>query len=472
MIIVERSVAERHGITVGSVMGPEEIVRGIIEGLGADEPVVAAFRGAWRLDPKILERIAREGLNPYLYMPVDHAELSLAQGRVSLDTLLLAKHETLAGGAAPKANVRVSSRKPVRRRDLLGLRITRIYEYHPGPVLLDPEACARLASCTRCVEACPHNALKGKPPRLDTRSCTGCAACASACPLRVLSPPSATPSSLARGLQLLRRDYGGPAVLVAVCRGTLPQLPERLDPLEGGALPVFLPVECPGWLTPFHAVEAGLHGFHTAILCSGEALERCSGELPLRAMEDLPSTVFLGLHTSLESLAGSIRSVEPIPRARTGPSLLLSLSGGRMLRAPLAGIVRVDREKCILCNACSRACPEGALRLVSDSSGTRLVFRHDSCTGCTLCEEACPVGAIRVEHALDRGIAGRPVVLAEDEVARCRRCGRPIGSKRKIVELEEKLRRAGLPEEVVERVWLCDTCKAESLLGRGRLKSR
>ena len=472
MIIVERSVAEKRGVTVGRVLGPEELVRGILDALGRGEPVVAAFRGAWALHARIRERIVGEGLNPYLYAPVDDSELAVASRHASSDALLAAKHEMVASGAAPRAHVRVSTRKPVRRRDLLRLRLTRIYEYHPGPVLLDPGACASLASCTRCLEACPAGALRGKPPRLDTGSCTGCALCTHQCPLRVLSPPGVTPGSLSRGLRLLREGYEGPGIVVAACSGSLPRLPPLDVSRWHGVLPVVVPVECPGWLTPFHAVEAALLGFHSAVLCDRGALEECPAGNGLDAMRELAGTVFLGLHTSMDSLERAAQRLPPLPNAGSAPRLLLSLGASGGLAAPLAGVVRVDGEKCILCNACSRACPEGALRLVSDVGGTRLLFRHDSCTGCTLCVDACPTGAIRVEHAVDPGMAGEWAVLAGDEVARCRRCGAPLGSKSKIARLERALRSAGLPEEVVERVWLCEKCKAESLLGRGRLKSR
>ena len=56
----------------------------------------------------------------------------------------------------------------------------------------------------------------------------------------------------------------------------------------------------------------------------------------------------------------------------------------------------LDKEQCIACGACTRACPHGCIDVVGsrDAEGKRVVdkFEWDSgrCIFCGLCVEACP----------------------------------------------------------------------------------
>jgi len=74
------------------------------------------------------------------------------------------------------------------------------------------------------------------------------------------------------------------------------------------------------------------------------------------------------------------------------------------------GIAVIDRDKCIGCGACSKACPNALIEIVPDK--TRVVVGCSSvdtgkatgkictigCIGCKLCEKECKFDAIHVEN--------------------------------------------------------------------------
>ncbi len=52
--------------------------------------------------------------------------------------------------------------------------------------------------------------------------------------------------------------------------------------------------------------------------------------------------------------------------------------------------VRIDRDKCMYCGACTSVCPFLALELRE----TYVHVHEDKCKECGICVKACPVGAI------------------------------------------------------------------------------
>ena len=93
------------------------------------------------------------------------------------------------------------------------------------------------------------------------------------------------------------------------------------------------------------------------------------------------------------------------------------------------GRVQVDRQKCTMCLACVGACPEGALIDAKDKPQLRFIERN--CVQCGLCEKTCPEDAISLAaRLLLRAEATQPVVLNEDQVFACVRCGKPFANQR------------------------------------------
>ena len=58
-------------------------------------------------------------------------------------------------------------------------------------------------------------------------------------------------------------------------------------------------------------------------------------------------------------------------------------------------IVKIDRDKCNGCGACTAACQEGAIRMIG---GKAAVVREDYCDGLGNCLPHCPTGAISIEE--------------------------------------------------------------------------
>jgi len=159
-----------------------------------------------------------------------------------------------------------------------------------------------------------------------------------------------------------------------------------------------------------------------------------------------------------------------------------------LARAPEAGVVRdiaaklgvedtrvrmQKGEMCILCGLCARVCAEviGANALTfrgrggRKDIGTAFVEASESCIGCGACEAVCPTGAVRIE---DRGLKRTLVRWStEHEFVPCRVCGKPVGTRRQIEMLREKIR---IEEDIFVT---CPDCKrqryAEQIVAEGHM---
>lgn len=59
------------------------------------------------------------------------------------------------------------------------------------------------------------------------------------------------------------------------------------------------------------------------------------------------------------------------------------------------GSLLFDRELCVSCGLCWRACPAAAIEPVKDDRGLRPKFYIGRCVFCYLCVEICPRKAIK-----------------------------------------------------------------------------
>lgn len=55
----------------------------------------------------------------------------------------------------------------------------------------------------------------------------------------------------------------------------------------------------------------------------------------------------------------------------------------------------VDRNICVACGACVKACPRNALSVYR---GCYAVVEEEKCVGCGLCGKTCPAGCIAAEE--------------------------------------------------------------------------
>lgn len=129
------------------------------------------------------------------------------------------------------------------------------------------------------------------------------------------------------------------------------------------------------------------------------------------------------------------------------------------------GKVSLDATKCTGCTLCTQECPTGALSASSgeESNTFRLLFKHGTCVACKLCVEICPEKCLQVERLLEPDKLDGQSVLFEDEIARCSRCGGPIGNRKMIDILRARTAASGHP--IMDQFELCPGCKTQTQFG-------
>jgi ferredoxin len=103
------------------------------------------------------------------------------------------------------------------------------------------------------------------------------------------------------------------------------------------------------------------------------------------------------------------------------------------------GIVttKTGDRTCTLCGACQDSCPTGAITLQEGGGLSKLLFDHGGCIACEACVKVCPEQVLGTERALDFPRLVERIILAEDRMALCRRCGKeiaPLAMTRKILD--------------------------------------
>lgn len=275
---------------------------------------------------------------------------------------------------------------------------------------VDAERCvhARLevASCRRCVSACPTSAwtLDDEQLGIDPQLCDGCGLCVAACPEGALS----------HGLEPELRRWGGQSTAFASC--------ERADssPL-GASVPC---VHAYGLAQLARLYRGGVRRFFVCIGDCGEcprgAGERLSTRLSelnrLLSQRGLPSLVARSLTVSqwyslfpgsnsasvgadlnrrgfMRSALAAVSDKDLLSFRQEwrapGESLPLANRTGYVFHAP-----EIDIERCNGCDACARSCAHGVLTL--SPSADAYVIEPDACTGCAMCTDVCDQDAIKI----------------------------------------------------------------------------
>lgn len=293
----------------------------------------------------------------------------------------------------------------------------------------DPERCvhslAEVASCRRCVDACPLNAwaLDDDALGIDTARCDGCGLCVAHCPEGALSlAPLSTEAAVGRMHAIL------------VC--------SRASPDPGGwALPC---VNAVGFRLLRDLYRDGLRRLTLQTgTCRGCPRDDAQGlvqrvETLNRILQQrgLPAIEITSRDDAFPS--GGDRSGAIVPQ-REGLSrrgfLQRMIGGDATQKADLPEVSptqawlpapspdqpalytpRIDVRRCNGCDACARTCPHGALALSPTRDAYLIVA--DACTGCSLCADVCNRHAIRVDECGAVGASRVPLSRRN-----CRACG-------------------------------------------------
>ena len=298
---------------------------------------------------------------------------------------------------------------------------------------IDANACVLsrtpLASCTNCIDICPHDAwvMTDESLGLDMQTCTGCGMCRGACPEQAID----LPFKPARR-QTSRSGY----TLYIACAPAFSTTSSNVE--TEGVVP------CLHAISSRDIVAWAQQGLERVIATRADCAE-CINGLGSRdpfaeALHDANTLRCSRGQVEVESLMHEPETWRKTLWENNKAADLPDQRKRRLLRAftrtadaareakpdfPPGALffatVTIDAEKCTGCDACVRICPHRAIRLERGAVGLVYEFDPASCTRCGLCRDLCEDDAVTL-HSLAAFTQSR-LVLHSDQ---CRKCGAPF----------------------------------------------
>jgi ferredoxin len=125
------------------------------------------------------------------------------------------------------------------------------------------------------------------------------------------------------------------------------------------------------------------------------------------------------------------------------------------------GRIRVNKDACTLCLACTSVCPANAIKAGGESP--KLIFQELNCVQCGICARGCPEQAITLEPRLiadpEKRLAS--ITLNEEQPFHCISCGKPFATHTVINTMLEKLQGHWMyqSERSRQRLKMCEDCR-------------
>jgi ferredoxin len=361
----------------------------------------------------------------------------------------------------------------------------------PRYFVYDPAICAHARAgqpgCTRCIEACPAEAIVSIGERIEVNPhlCQGGGACASACPSGAIRYAYPAPEAIGDRLRTLLRTYrdagGSEAVVLFVAD------PDLAEP---SSLPAnVLPVTVEELASTGHDLwlSALAWGADRVLLADDDALpgrSRATLDAEFELARDLLGTMgYPNLAIDWVALDGEDwHQSAAMPTSRTparhaataAKRQAVELALDHLWRdAPLQpssialappspyGAVSVDPGRCTLCMACTSVCPVGALSAGGDTP--RLVFNEARCVQCGICDAACPEDAVALSARWLTDPAQRRAArtLHEEPPFCCVACGKPFATRHVIDAILGKLSGHAMyqSDRARRRLQMCEDCR-------------
>ncbi len=363
--------------------------------------------------------------------------------------------------------------------------------HKPEHVTYEQTICAGgdkgIETCGRCINFCPYDAISRQTDnpiriQLDHLTCEGCGACVSACPTSALQFTEPSPQEIyARIASLLASSNGEKStlttpVIVFHCEEMGRKVLETAGQVPLPYSPSVLPVEVPclRYVSESNMLAAISLGAAGVGLLGCENCPNGERELLYQKYEFTQLILhhfglgqervrIITAEAGLEADAiGTVNefisqlSDAPLvpswstPRQTGNREILAEVltdfleqtgkePGGVKLSSnqPFA-LAEIEESGCTLCRSCANVCPTNAFKFEED--GNSLHFKHINCVGCGLCEQVCPENVItlRGELFLEKQ-ALEYMIVAEDEMIACAKCGKPYINRRALEAVESKL---------------------------------
>ena len=191
-------------------------------------------------------------------------------------------------------------------------------------------------------------------------------------------------------------------------------------------------------------------------LCICEVFERGRGKVVVSCV--YPVEKECEVETDNEKIRRQRGMILALLKARAPESKEIAALCEKYNAPVIDRFITIDKEKCVLCGLCAKACGElgaGAISTVNRGviKAVSTPFNEPSakCVGCGSCARVCPTGAIQIKEDYNtRTIWGKEFPLVH-----CPECGAVLGTKE---ELELAAQKSGEPVRE-----LCDDCKKKQI---------
>ena len=127
------------------------------------------------------------------------------------------------------------------------------------------------------------------------------------------------------------------------------------------------------------------------------------------------------------------------------------------------GRPELNSDQCIVCGACTIACPANALTLRTNTENGERIWSLflGRCIFCGRCEEVCPTKAIRLTADFELSVRNKQDLYQETTfaTANCQQCGQPFISYKELNYAIELLKQQSeQPEQIMHKLQVLHTC--------------